>query len=127
MTKKKSVTPIPGKAAAAIEKEARDRLGKVNPHLLRVTNEVQKMMLWHQYAAHALSGIFASGACDDKYIVQRACQAADLMMEEIKERKIILINSAIEQEHFDTTPVAVMPSEAEQKKRLDQWLDGKGG
>jgi len=79
-------TPITGEAAVAIEKEA--------------AAEVHKMMVWHQYAAAALQGLIAGGwsgtsafaaihSSIPKGVAKCACEYADAMMEEIRQRKLM--------------------------------------
>lgn len=90
------LTPIPGEAASAIEKEASDRLDKTNAHLRRTAAEIHKMMVWHQYAAAALQGLIAQGAVsaqgtlgDCTRVAGVACSVADAMMEQIRQRKLM--------------------------------------
>jgi len=96
MTAVPTLTAIPGAAAIEIEGEARDRLNKTNAHLRRTVAEVHKMMIWHQYAAAALQGLCAQGVINWKstlgdctHAANVACSAADSMMEQIRQRKIM--------------------------------------
>lgn len=89
---------IPGEAAVAIEREASERLDKTNAHLRRTIAEAHKMMVWHQYAAAALQGLLAQGYWPGNTTVReaahqmtasRACEYADAMMEQIRQRKLM--------------------------------------
>ncbi len=86
--------PIPGEAASAIEKEATSRLDRTNAHLRRTAAELHKMMVWHQYAAAAVTGILSGGGLQAIHtkpaeIANQACEIADAMMEQIRQRKLM--------------------------------------
>jgi hypothetical protein len=110
-------TPIPGAAAGEMRDEARERLDKVNPHLLRVTTEVQKMMMFHQYAAPVLA-VLAGGHTPPGQAAAMAAQYADAMMELIRVRDSA--SHAQAAEHFETTGRAGPPTPAEELKAIQR-------
>lgn len=102
--------PIPAPAAREMKEEAENRLDKVNPHLLRVTTEVQKMMMFHQYAAPVLAALAGKGLEPGHAAVQ-AAQYADAMMALVRVRDASCHAQAAE--HFETMPQAVPPTQEE--------------
>lgn len=108
-------TPIPPPAAQEMTLEAQRRLDKVNPHLLRVTTEVQKMMMFHQYAAPVLAALAGGGEPPEKAATE-AAKYADAMMELVRVRDAA--SHAQAAEHFDVTPQAMAPTPQDTQRAI---------